>query len=142
MPVGQLGLQLDMVAGGARDVARAAGARASLVDGGVHGLGDNRVLTLAEIVVRAPDHDVAFAVRTHPGRTRKSAATALEIGEHPVTPLGPDLLHRGPDGGLVIHAAHDPRWAKGPATNSGRLFAQGVRLVHMVNPTAERHITD
>ena len=67
--VGQLGLEFDVIVGGAGDVARAARARAGLVDGPVHGLDDDRVLALAEIVVGAPDDHVArLALRRSPGR--------------------------------------------------------------------------
>ena len=73
--VGELGLQLDVIVGGAGDVARAAGAGAGLVDGLVHGLEHDRVLALAEIVVGAPDHDVA--------RSRPSARVQVARGKSP-----------------------------------------------------------
>ena len=56
--VGELGLELDVVVGGAGDVARAAGAGADLVDRLVHGVEHDRVLAHAEIVVGAPDRHV------------------------------------------------------------------------------------
>ena len=68
--VGQLALQLDVIVGGAGDVARAAGAGAGLVDGLVHGVEHDRVLALAEIVVGAPDDDVALARRRRGSRWR------------------------------------------------------------------------
>ena len=59
--VGELALQLDVVVRGAGDVARAARAGADGVDRLVHGGDHGRVLAHAEIVVRAPDGDVAGA---------------------------------------------------------------------------------
>jgi hypothetical protein len=60
MQRGQLRLEFDMIVGGAGDIARAARARAGLVDGPVHGFDDHRVLALAEVVVGTPDDDVAW----------------------------------------------------------------------------------
>ena len=55
--VGELGLELDVIVGGAGDVARAARAGADGVDRLVHGGEHGRVLAHAEIVVGAPDGD-------------------------------------------------------------------------------------
>ena len=60
--VGKLGLELDMIMGGAGDVAGAAGAGADSVDRLMHGGEHHRVLAHAEIVVGAPHGDVADAV--------------------------------------------------------------------------------
>jgi hypothetical protein len=61
------------------------------------------LLAHAEIVVGAPDHDVALALRRVPGRMRKPARDALEVGEHAVAAL----LMQGIEGGIeefaVIH---------------------------------------
>ena len=66
--VGELGLELDVIMGGAGDVAGAAGARAHLVDRLMHGGADDRVLAHAEIVVGAPHGDVADAASARNGR--------------------------------------------------------------------------
>jgi len=42
------------------------------------------MLSHAEVVVRAPDHGVALALRGVPDRVRKTACDALEISEDPV----------------------------------------------------------
>ena len=60
--VGELVLELDVIVGGAGDVARAAGAGADGVDRLVHGGDDGRMLAHAEIVVGAPDGDLARAL--------------------------------------------------------------------------------
>ena len=105
--LGEFGLQFDVIMGGAGDVARAAGAGAGLVDGLVHGVGDDGVLPLADIVVGAPDHDVALAaVIPGPGRARKVAAIAFQVGENPIASLALDLLDGGLECGLVVHQSN------------------------------------
>ena len=52
--VGELGLELDMIVGRPRDIARAAGAGPDGVDRRVHGSDHLGMLTHAEIIVRAP----------------------------------------------------------------------------------------
>jgi hypothetical protein len=42
---------------------------------------------LRRVVIRAPDHDRARAVRATPGRAGKTPGDALEIGKHAVAPL-------------------------------------------------------
>ena len=46
-----------------------------------------RVLPHVEIVVGAPDHDVAWALQRVPNRVREPAGDPLEIREHAVPPL-------------------------------------------------------
>src|SRR5262245_5445533 len=59
--------------------------------GGVdHGSDNFRVLPHAEIVVGAPDHDIARPFRRIPAGVGKSSCNALEIGEHSIAPLGLD----------------------------------------------------
>ena len=85
--VGELALQLDQRMVGAGDVAGAAGAGAHARRGLDHGADHLRVLAHAEVVVGAPDHDLARALRRVPEGVRKAAGDALEIGKHPVAPL-------------------------------------------------------
>ena len=85
--VGQLVLQLDVVVGGAGDVARAARAGAGKVERRVHGGEHGRVLAHAEVVVGAPHGDGPGAVRREVLRGREAAAVAPDVGEHPVAAL-------------------------------------------------------
>ena len=87
MQVGQFLLELHQRMMGAGDVAGAAGAGADAGRGLDHGADHLRVLAHAEIVVGAPDHDVALALRRVPDRVRKAARDALEVGENAVAPL-------------------------------------------------------
>jgi hypothetical protein len=72
---------------GAGDVARAAGARAHARRGLDHRADHLRVLAHAEVVVGAPDDDVAPALRRMPVGVREPAGDALEVGEHAIAPL-------------------------------------------------------
>jgi hypothetical protein len=56
--------------------------------GSDHGADHPRVLTHTEVVVRAPDHDRARAVRRMPCCVRETAGHALEIGKHAVVAFG------------------------------------------------------
>ena len=103
MQIGQFKLKLDMVMGGAGDIARTARARTVGINGFVHGLQNHRILALAQIVVGTPDHDFALSLRRHPGRARKVTAMALQISKYPIAALGTDLTYRGLECGLVIH---------------------------------------
>src|ERR1043166_8076925 len=87
MEVGELCLELDEGMIGAGDVAGAAGAGADARRGFDHGADHFRMLAHAEVVVGAPDHDIALAFRGVPDRMREPAGNALEIGKHPVAPL-------------------------------------------------------
>jgi len=84
-------------------VASAAGTGADCVQGFLHCLKDCRVLTHAEIVVRAPHCDLgADAVVIG---ARKAAAAPLEIGEDAIAPLGTQHLEPLFEETLVIHPA-------------------------------------
>ena len=69
--VGELLLQQHVIVVGARDVAGAAGAGAAAVERLVHRLEHLRMLAHAEIVVRAPDRDLAGAVGAVMGGARE-----------------------------------------------------------------------
>ena len=105
MQVGELALQLDQRMIGAGDIAGAAGAGAHAGGGLDHGADHLGVLGHAEIVVGAPDHDVARAVRRMPQRVREAAGDAFEIGKHPVTAFVPQLSQGGRKKYAVIHVS-------------------------------------
>src|SRR5262245_38623605 len=89
---------------GPSDVTGAACACAHAGCGPDHRANHLRVLGHAEVVVRAPDHDVACALRGVPNSMRKTAGDAFEIGEDPVTPFVPQLVQGRREITLVIHA--------------------------------------
>ena len=86
--VGERTLELDQRPVGARNVARAAGADAELAGGLLH-RGDHRgMLAHAEIVVGAPDGDLARVVgRVAIEGARKPPGDALEVGKDAVALL-------------------------------------------------------
>ena len=70
----------------------------------VHRRDHGRVLAHAEIVVGAPDDDLARPVGRVPDRARKIARAAFEIGEDAVALLGVELIDRAPEDVVVTHA--------------------------------------
>ena len=88
MQVGELALKLDQRVIVAGDVAGAAGAGAHFGRGFDHGADDLGVLAHAEIVVRAPDHDVTRPLRRVPERMREAPGDTLEVGKDAVATLG------------------------------------------------------
>ena len=88
---------------GARDVAGATGAGADPGGGLDHGADHFGVLAHPEIVVGAPDHDVAGPLRGMPHRVREPARDPLEIGENPVAPLVMQTAEGGAEEFAVIH---------------------------------------
>ena len=101
--VGELGLQLDVVVRGAGDVARAARAGAGGIERGVHGGEHGGVLAHAQIVVGAPHGDGLGAASGEAAGSRKLAAIATDVGEHPVAPLIAQRLQRLGERTPVIH---------------------------------------
>src|SRR5882672_3009506 len=87
----------------ARDIAGAAGAGADTGRGLDHGADHLRVLAHAEIVVGAPDHDIAATLRRVPDRMRETARDPLEIGENAVAPLIMQAAEGGAEEFAVIH---------------------------------------
>ena len=61
------------------------------------------MLTHAEIVVRAPDHDRAGAVLGMQDRMGKTPGDPLEIGEHAIAPF---LVQTGKRGGKEMIIGH------------------------------------
>src|SRR5258708_12633327 len=88
---------------GAGDVAGATGAGADAGRGLDHGADHLRVLTHAEIVIGAPDHDVLRPLRGMPHRMREPAGDAFEVGKHPITPLVMQAVEGGTEELAVIH---------------------------------------
>ena len=101
--IGQFLLELHQRMMGAGDVAGAAGAGADPGRGLDHGADHFGMLAHAEIVVGAPDHDVARALRRVPHRVREPARDPLEIGENPVAPLVMQAVEGGTEELAVIH---------------------------------------
>ncbi len=94
MQVRKLGLERDVIARRAGDIARAAGAGADRVDCRVHGGENGLVLAHAQIIVRTPHFDPALGVTALRERMRKLSAFALQIGEMPITALLAKRLDR------------------------------------------------
>src|ERR1700716_3758691 len=87
---------------GAGDVAGAASAGADPGGGFDHGADHFGMLAHPEIVVGAPDHDVARPLRGMPHRMRETACDPLEIGENPVAPLVMQAVEGGTEELAVI----------------------------------------
>ena len=92
--------------GGAGDVAGAAGAGAGAVDRLVHGGDHGGMLAHAEIVVGAPDRDVAAAAVIE--RAREGAGPPLQIGEHAIAALGLERVEPVLEKTFVIHHLDRP----------------------------------
>ncbi len=101
--VGQFLLELHQGMMGSGDVAGAAGAGAHPGGGLDHGANDLGVLAHSEVVVGAPDHDVARPVRGMPHGVRKPARDPLKVGENPVAPLVMQAVESGRKELAVIH---------------------------------------
>ena len=103
MQIGQFLLELHQRVMRAGDVSGAARAGAHPGGGLNHRTDHLRVLAHAEIVVGAPDHDVAAALRRVPERVREPARNALQIGENAVPPFLMQALECGTKELAVIH---------------------------------------
>ena len=101
--VGQFRLELHQRVMGAGDVAGAAGAGADPGRGLDHRADHLGVLAHAEIVVGAPDHDVARPLRRMPGRVREPAGDPFQVGEDAVAPLVMQAAEGGSEVLAVIH---------------------------------------
>ncbi len=89
--VSKLALKLDEGMIVARDVTGAAGAGAHAGRGLDHGANHLGVLTHAEVIVRAPDHDVPGAFGRMPDGMGITAGDPLQVGKHTIPTLGPQL---------------------------------------------------
>src|SRR5215470_13765955 len=106
MQIGKLALELDQRVIGVCDVAGPAGSGAHAGRGLDHGAYHLGMLAHAKIIVRARDHDVACATGGMPCGARKATGAALEVGEHSVAVLVPQLGQRLREMSLIIHCAH------------------------------------
>jgi hypothetical protein len=88
---------------GARDVAGATGAGADPGRGFDHGADHLGMLAHSEIIVRAPDRDIARPFRGMPHRMREPARDPLKVGENPVAPLIVQAAEGGTEEFAVIH---------------------------------------
>src|SRR3954454_8666354 len=88
---------------GAGDIARAARARAHARCGLDHRADHLRMLPHAEVVVRAPDDDVAAPLRRMPDRVRKPAGDALKVCEYAIAPLLVQAAQRIRENAVVVH---------------------------------------
>ena len=103
MQIRQFLLELDMIMRGPGNVACSTRSRTRNVDRFVHGLQDGRVLTHAEIVIRAPDGDRA---RSTVGELRglgKVATGPDDVGEDAIAPLAAKLRKRLIELAFVVH---------------------------------------
>ena len=105
--IGELGLELHMIVSCSGDIARAARARADLLDRLMHGVAHNRVLAHAEIIVGAPHRHVAGAAFGEMIGGGVSPAAALQIGEDAVAAFLMQRLKVLAETGLVIHLCLD-----------------------------------
>src|SRR5262249_43623972 len=91
----------------------------------------------AEVVVRTPDHDRAWAARGMPGRMGKSSGDALEIGEHAVAPF---LLEAGKRSGKQMIIGHSakisvPLCSTTETSDTGRIQrASAAHTIGAVSP--------
>ena len=108
MQVGELALKLDQRMIGAGDVAGATRAGAHPRCGLDHGADHLGVLAHAEVVVGAPDHDLARALRRMPDRVRKTASDTLEVGKNPIAPLLVQTVQGAGEKRVVFHEKSGP----------------------------------
>src|SRR5580704_5512468 len=85
------------------DVAGPAGAGAHAGCGLDHGADHFGVLAHAEIVIRAPDHDVSGPLRRMPHRMRKASGDPFEVGEDPIAPLAAQAGQRAGEKAVIIN---------------------------------------
>jgi hypothetical protein len=102
--VGERTLELDQRPVGTGNVARTAGADAEparrLLHGGDHG----RMLAHAEIIVGAPDGDLAGIVGTVAEHgARKPPGDAFEVGKHPIALFLPERIECVLEDSAVVH---------------------------------------
>ena len=108
MQIGELVLERDQRMRGARDIARATRAGAVFGDSLRHRVEHDRALAHAEIVVRAPDHDVVGHRVAVVRGEREPTRVPRQLGEHPVTTLGLEAAQLVGKKPLVIHRPSSP----------------------------------
>src|SRR5208282_1102171 len=88
-----------------------------------HGADDLGMLAHAEIVVRAPDHDVLRTIRCMPDRVREAAGDALEIGKDAIAPLG---VQPRQGTGKIITVIHEFLASRGRTCPQPGTLSRGV----------------
>jgi hypothetical protein len=102
--IGKLGLQLHVIVRGAGDVARAARAGTGGVEGRVHGGEHGRVLAHAQIIVGAPDGDLALIVGlVAVNRGGEPPGNPFDIGKHPIAFFLPKRVHGVFENSAIVH---------------------------------------
>src|SRR6516165_1230012 len=76
-----------MIMIGARDIARATGARPVTIEGLMHGSEHRWMLPHSEIVVGTPDRDFLLSAIGMKCRPRKAPCLPLEVSKNPVSPF-------------------------------------------------------
>src|SRR5262245_47764761 len=93
---------------GARDISRTACAGAHAGGCFDHGPDHLRMLAHPEVVVGAPDRDVARTVQGMPDGVRESAGDALKIRKHPVPSFIPQPIEGRREITLIVHVFYFP----------------------------------
>ena len=105
--IGEFVLELHQGMVGACDVAGAAGAGADSGRGLDHRANHLRMLAHAEVIVGAPDDDVARTFRRMPHRVGETAGDAFQIGENPIPSL---IMEAGEGGTKKLAVIHRGTW--------------------------------
>ncbi len=134
--LGELALQRHVQGVGAGDVARAAGARALGADRRLHGLDHDGMLAHGEIVVGAPDGDVAHRAVVVEAGAREGAGDALQLGEHAIASFVVQAPQMAGEKGFVVHC---PSFS--PATDLNRLGPVAADAFWSRPPTRTRDPT-
>jgi hypothetical protein len=104
----ELSLEFDERMVGAGNISRTARARTHASGCLDHRSDHLRMLRHPEVVVGAPDHDVARAKRGVPNCVRETAGYALKVRKHPVTPFIPQPIEGRSEITSVIHVFYFP----------------------------------
>src|SRR5262245_29996483 len=106
MQVGKFTLELDERVIGACDVAGAASSDAHAGRGLDHGAYYLGMLTHAEIIIRAPDDDVACTMRGMPGGAWKATGVALKVSKNTIPAIDPQYGKGLSEMSLIIRCSH------------------------------------
>src|SRR5580704_236133 len=126
MQAGEFAFQFDEGMISAGDVPRTAGARAHSRSRLDHCADHVGMLRHAEVIVRAPDHNLAGTDRRMPDRVRKLTGNPLQIDEITIAALVPKLVQGRSEQGVIVRAA------KGPACEA--IYAAKVHVHDATHP--------